>query len=72
MGDAEGPFFGQCGDWSHEGRPDSMGSCHTPLSEGGKIAIGVCVPLAVIAAVVVGCVVYRRRKASAGYQSLAG
>jgi hypothetical protein len=72
MGDAAGPFFGACADWAHEASPASMGGCSAPLSDGAKTAIGVCVPLAVIAGVAVACGVYRRRKAGAGYEALAG
>jgi hydrogenase-4 membrane subunit HyfE len=62
MGDAKGPFFGSCEKWSHESNQNSMGQCQASLSTGAKIAIGVCVPLAVIIIVVIVVVVVRKKK----------
>jgi hypothetical protein len=64
MGDEKGPFFGSCEKWSHESNKESMGKCSAGLSTGAKVAIGVCVPVAVIAVVVVIVVVVRKKKAA--------
>jgi hypothetical protein len=62
MGDALGPFFGECKSWSHESAKGSLGNCKASLSTGTKVAIGVAVPVAVILIVVIVVVVCRRKK----------
>jgi hypothetical protein len=72
MGDALGPFFGTCGEWSIPANDASMSKCSAGLSVGATVGLSVGIPVAVIIiVVVVVCVVCRRarRRGAAGYSA---
>jgi hypothetical protein len=74
MGDARGPLFGGCSDWSIEALPTSMGHCHAAMSPATTLGLGIGLPLAavVIAAVVIALVVRSKRKRTAKYGAYQG
>jgi hypothetical protein len=67
MGDNEGPFFGSCEEWSIPGDEKSMEHCEGVLSTGGKVAMGIGIPIGSIVLIAVGIwadkTCHKRRKA---------
>jgi hypothetical protein len=56
MGDEEGPWFGSCDKWSLV----ESSKCYGVLSPGGKIALGIGIPVGVGLIAVVCVLIYRR------------
>jgi hypothetical protein len=70
MGDARGPLFGRCSDWSIQALPSSMGHCRAGMSQSTKLGLAIGLPLAAVIVVVVIVLVVRRKRKRIGKRNV--